>query len=504
MDWQVQASSQADRAGSPGMAQARSPIDTRGALLVGALLLLVTFFARAQTLGNPVLGFDEQFYLVVGDRMLQGAIPFVDIFDRKPIGLFLIYGFIRLLGGDGTLQYQLVAGLVAWTTAWLIWRFGRRLGSPLGALAAAIAYLIWLDFMEGEAGQAPVFFNLPVLLAAMLTERAVHRGQISWRTGLLPMLIVGLAIQIKYTALFEGIFFGCVLLWTAWRARTSLLSLAGMAIVWIMAALLPTMAVWLAYVAIGHGPEFLFANFLSMFGKLPDPWWVSALGLVTIAGILFPLLLCVLFPPKTEVTEERRSRLFVWWWLGAAVAGMLVMGSFSTPQYAMPVLVPMAVAAAPRLGAFRPDRRLVWLFLGICFAIAQLVLVSLQNLKGRAAEAAAITRAATPTTGCLYVYDGYPALYRLTHSCLLTRFVFPGHLNMANENSARALGVDPADEVRRILAQRPETIVMDDPPFERVNETTYAIVRQEVARHYRRTFVMHTGDRDRLVFRRID
>jgi len=488
---------------SPSRVTRLGPVAARReAILVGFVLLLVTLAARAQTLGNPVLGFDEQFYLVVGDRMLAGALPFVDIFDRKPIGLFLIYGFIRLLGGEGTIQYQLVAGAFAWATAWLVWRFGRRLGSPLGALAAAAAYLIWLDFMEGEAGQAPVFFNLPVLVAAMLTERAVRRGRLTWRSGLLVMLIVGLAIQIKYTALFEGIFFGCILLWRAWRGEASLPALAGMAFAWIAAALLPTLAAFLAYAALGHGQEFLFANFLSMFGKLPDPWSVSALGLLTIAGILLPLLLCALFPPAPADDEQRRSRLFVWWWLGAAVAGMLVMGSFSTPQYAMPVLVPMAIAAAPRLGAFRPDRRLVWLFLALCFAIAQLVLVSLQNLKGRAAEAAAITRAATPTRGCLYVYDGYPALYRLTHSCLLTRFVFPGHLNMANENSARALGIDPAAEVRRILAQRPETIVMDDPPFERVNETTYAIVRQEVARHYARSFSMRTGDRDRLVFRR--
>ena len=61
--------------------------------------------ARAQTFGNPVIGYDEQVYLLVGDRMIHGAIPFVDIFDRKPIGLFLIYGAIRLLGGEGTLQY---------------------------------------------------------------------------------------------------------------------------------------------------------------------------------------------------------------------------------------------------------------------------------------------------------------------------------------------------------------------------------------------------------------
>jgi hypothetical protein len=191
-------------------------------------------------------------------------------------------------------------------------------------------------------------------------------------------------------------------------------------------------------------------------------------------------------------------------WLAAAIAGMLVMRSFSTPQYAMPVLVPAVLAAAPRLGKPGGQRKAVWLILAIAFVIAQLVLVSLQKLKGQAPEAARIARAATPTHGCLFVYDGYPALYRLTHSCLLSRFVFPGHLNMTNEGSAAALGVDPAGEVRRIMALRPEKVTMDDPPFERVNLKTYAIMERLLAREYRLVFAMRTGNRRRLVYRRRD
>ena len=147
--------------------------------LVPVLLMLLAVAARAQTFGNPVLGYDEQFYLLVGDRMLHGAIPFVDIFDRKPIGLFLIYAGIRLLGGEGTLQYELVALLVAWSTAVLVWRFARRLTAAPGALAAAAAYLIWLDFMEGEGGQAPVFFNLPMIGAALLVERQIRARSVT-------------------------------------------------------------------------------------------------------------------------------------------------------------------------------------------------------------------------------------------------------------------------------------------------------------------------------------
>ena len=46
---------------------------SQGLIFLG--LLLFAAIVRAQTFNNPVLGFDEQFYLLVGDRMLHGAVP---------------------------------------------------------------------------------------------------------------------------------------------------------------------------------------------------------------------------------------------------------------------------------------------------------------------------------------------------------------------------------------------------------------------------------------------
>ncbi len=465
------------------------------------LLLLVAVVARGQTLGNPVTGYDEQFYLLVGDRMLHGAIPFVDIFDRKPVGLFLIYGFIRLLGGEGTLQYQLVAGAFALGTAVLIWRFAERVTGRTGAVAAAIGYLLWLDFLEGEAGQAPVFFNLPVLAAAMITQRLIEQRRVSAWTGLAPMLLVGLAMQIKYTALFEGVFFGVALLIAGWRQGRGAAAISGIALCWIAAALAPTLAALLAYWAIGHAHEFMFANFVSMWGKTGDPVLTSAIGLLTIAAILSPILACAAFAPKSNDALIAERRRFVGQWLAAAIAGMLVMRSFPSPHYAIPMLVPALLAAAPLLGAPGRGKWAVPATLLVAFAASQFVLHSLRAMKGGAPEATAMARAADPGMGCLYVYDGYAALYRLTNSCLLSRFVFPGHLNMANEASTGALGVDPSAEVARIMARRPVTVVLDDPPFDRGNRATYGIVRAALAAHYKLSFQLRTGERYRQVWR---
>ncbi|MEO5640469.1 MAG: glycosyltransferase family 39 protein, partial [Sphingomicrobium sp.] len=435
-----------------------------------------------------------------------GAVPFVDIFDRKPVGLFLIYAFARLFGGEGTIEYQLLGCGFAFATAVLIWRFARRIAGQSGALAAAIAYLLWLTFLGGEGGQAPLFYNLPMVAAALLTARAVERKRATMVGGGMAMLLVGTAMQVKYTALFEGVFFGCALLWTAWGEQRRPVRLLGFASALILAALVPTLLALLVYAARGHAGEFIFANFGSMWGKLPDPAATSLVGLLKIGAILLPLLACAALPPGASDGVMIGRRRFVQLWLLAAIGGMLVMGSFPSTHYGLPLLVPATIAAAPRLDQRGRGRLLVWASLILALIGGQIAIALKARSHGTARDAARLATAADPHgRGCLYVYDGYPALYRLTHSCLPTRFVFPGHLDTANEASAAGLGVDPSVEVRRIMASRPVTVVIEDPPFERVNRATYAIVRAELAAHYRPTFDLVLGKRrHRLVYRRID
>lgn len=190
---------------------------------LAALLLLVAVAARAAQFGNPVVQVDDEFYLLTGDRMLHGALPYVDIWDRKPVGLFLIYAAIRLLGGAGVLQYQIVATLFVVATALVVARIARNLSGPHGAAAAGVVYILYLGMFGGEGGQSPVFYNLFVALAAWTMIGLVRRpgfGAFGFAGGLAAMLLIGVAMQVKYTALFEGLFFGLALLWFGRRRGT--------------------------------------------------------------------------------------------------------------------------------------------------------------------------------------------------------------------------------------------------------------------------------------------
>ena len=471
----------------------------------GAILLLLTLVAlavRARTFGNPVIGFDEQFYLLVGDRMLHGALPYVDIFDRKPIGLFLLYAGARLLGGDGFLAYKLVATGFVIATAYGVHRVARRFAGPAGALVAALLYILWLNLMEGEGGQSPVFYNALMLVAAAAVLRAVQGQGRLFAQGAVAMAATGIALQIKYSVLPEGVAFGCILLWQGWRARLPIARLAVMASGWIALALLPTLLAYGAYAAMGQGHAWLFGNVLSVGGQAARPLANELEGLATCVGILSPLALAIAFgrPWRHVPGETRGGFTMLLIWLAVTVAAVLLYGRFGSPHYAMPIPLPAVIVAAPAFDRWRRGWRLTFV---VAIALAgQIVLTMSERAKGGAVEAMAIARAATPASGCLYVYDGYPALYMLTHSCLPSRWVFPGHLNTSDEASAAAIGVDPVAEIRRILAQRPGAIVDDYPRFAFGNAATRAVLRRMLARDYHLAACVPTGPhRVRLVYR---
>ena len=126
-----------------------------GIWLTWLLLAIVTLALRLPDLGNPLIDLDEQMYLLVGDRMWSGAIPYVDIWDRKPIGLFLLYALARAPGGDPYLGYQLLAAAFALVTAGILATFARRLAGGWAGLAAGVLYLVYIALVGGRGGQAP-------------------------------------------------------------------------------------------------------------------------------------------------------------------------------------------------------------------------------------------------------------------------------------------------------------------------------------------------------------
>jgi hypothetical protein len=478
----------AGRAAAP--ARSLSPsAHTALVLLVAALII------RAPRFGDPNLHVDEIFYLQVGDLMLHGALPFVDVWDRKPIGLFLLFAAIRALGGDGIVQYQIVATAFAFATAVVIARLARKIGaSALAATAAGIVYLASLPALGGFGGQSPVFYNLLVAGAALLTLRALEAPDLRGltRAGRAAMILCGLAIQIKYTVVFEGCFLGLLLAWRSWRSF-GLAAAVRTATLFVACGLGPTAAAIAFYAAIGELQAFWFANFISIGLRVPTSSKEIAVRLARIGFILVPLTLCASAATlcasaaltqrlKTDLGACQTARLrFVTGWLAAAFAGFALFGTYYW-HYALPLLVPLAVAVAPLF-----DRRRVGLVAAVSLVAWNSVLLgsAAKSPSASKQQIMALTSAVTENLngGCLFMYDGPPAVDYLSGACHLTPFVFPYHLSLAVEETG--LGVDPMVELRRILAARPSVIVNASASFMEPNWRTLRSLEAVLKRDYR-------------------
>lgn len=494
----------------------------RGGIAPVAFFLLLALALRAPQFGNPVIHVDEQFYLLVGDRMWDGSLPYVDHWDRKPIGLFLIYAAIRLLGGEGIVQYQIVATLFAAATAWLIFMLARRVAPPRGGLAAGAIYLVFLLVNGGDGGQAPVFYNLVVAGAAWAVVRAIERTRFdraAFGFGCAAMALIGLALQIKYSVLLEGIYFGLALLAVGLRKGVPRMALLAAAAVWIALALLPTGLALAWYAAHGHADAFVFANFRSIFLRSAFGAGNVHLRLLKIVSRVLPMavpaaIACAQWRRKPALAHDRRivQRFYIGWVIAAPVS-LLLFGTYHD-HYALPLLLPFAVAGAPvfaRLWAIRlgPGRRLrvpaVAIAVGaIGLAAAWAIVADLRWRRGDGSEVRAMAaRVAMAPGERLFVFSGDPMLYHLSHSPLPTPWHFPTLLSESRDS--QSLGVDPHRELARVMAARPQFVALRrGAPAPEEDPAAWAFVRAILAREYRLVLEQQVGPRQRQLYERLE
>ena len=143
----------------------------RPALIDLGLLLALSLILRAALLGHPNLFIDEAFYTTVGAAMHQGALPYVDVWDRKPFGLFALYWLFTAFS-PSPLGYQLAAIVFSGATGWVVSRIALLWTPRRAALSAGALYVLSLGLFQGFGGQSPVFYNLPMALAALLVLRS--------------------------------------------------------------------------------------------------------------------------------------------------------------------------------------------------------------------------------------------------------------------------------------------------------------------------------------------
>ena len=79
---------------------------------------------RLPALLYSVINLDESLYLLIGKQLTEGILPFTDLCDRKPFGLFALFGLFAAMPFDAIIASRLGASITV--TTWKVSSFAGR------------------------------------------------------------------------------------------------------------------------------------------------------------------------------------------------------------------------------------------------------------------------------------------------------------------------------------------------------------------------------------------
>lgn len=441
-----------------------------------ACLIAFAVLIRSPAYGEWNFSVDDQFYALVGERILHGDLLYVDIWDRKGPLLYLIFTLVALVSPT-MLAYQLAATLSAALGAYGVNRIARLIATPGSAMLAGISYLALLSRFEGDNLEAGVFFNSLLIAAVwLLVSRfaLLAKGRIDG--GLvLGFFCAGLAIAIKQAVVFEGTMLGITVIVILARAGCTPLSIAWRAAILALAGALPMLAAGLFYWANGHFPDLWNAMVTSNFQRGYADQIIRVKSIFVMAGMLgIPLVFAGMGVHAMRGGPPERLAIIRIVALWGLVALTLI---FTFPNlyvhYAQSALAPLAILCA----GYFAHRRPVWpglvAIIGLSLVLAGTFHVG-DRWRARGASQALVDHllAVTPHKRLL-VWGGSNYLYSKIGADPLSPLAFSPHLFEGREWT----GLDEVQEMHRILDARPETVVAQIPLVSQpLNETNVAMV----------------------------
>lgn len=298
---------------------------------LGIVLLGIVFVLHIPMFTTPVWDNDETYIATVAEVMSQGGELYVDVFDRKPPLVFLVYQGAFAVTGTTELWGPRIVGVVSLAaTAGFVAMFARRRYGDRAALYAGIFSALTTATLLPRDAQSANFevFMLPGIAAAMVLA---DRRRSGWAG-----VALGVAACFKQTALTTLL----PLAWLAWRDRRwrALVSLGA-------GTLAP-----LLVVAVVFGPrDFVFWVFTGNEGYLDVGGdWGLVLSRMVQMTLWVALLNVALVILATTVWRQLRRDADVWFWLLSGLIGAFA-GLRFWGHYYWQVLPPLCVLAASAL-----------------------------------------------------------------------------------------------------------------------------------------------------------
>lgn len=427
-----------------------------------ALIVIFILIAALPTLVYP-LGRDQGEFATIGRGILDGRVPYVDLWNPKPPAVFYVYAAAIALSGDGStiglraIDLALMPLVMIGLYVICIRLFGQPIGRRTGWIAAALFGLFYFTETFWTLTQNDGIALLPMVGAFYSTIEAARSG--SGRRGTLVHAAIagalaGLTFWFKYPfILFIGVLIVSYLLlrrFAAQRADLGTISafLAGLALTGGGFALLliaqgawadwiESVRVTAGYAALGLGE----GAFLDWMGVALGFRWAHWGLLFILAGVaLIVSIVPVARPAADDLRTRRQASILIGIWALAGAAIMLIQAK-GYDYHWLPLLPPLCLIAAAGIEriagwigtALRPmvvTGLVIALIAGAAIRIwppvlsGEVAFVAGEFNAAESLRAADYLRQRTTPGDSLFIWGFRPEIYYLSDLNPATRYIF--------------------------------------------------------------------------------
>ncbi len=192
--------------------------------VIAFCLLGISVLVRFPYYFVDVINWDESTFILMGQSLLDGHLPYTELWDLKPPLAFTTYAFLIMLLGKNILGIRIAGTICVFLTAWLVYLVGRYIGSNSAGIFAGILTIVTVTAIDsGQATMTEHVACVPLLGAlAWLVTRKMTPGAL-FLGGLLLTGATLVRLNLAYVVLGVGIW----LVYSAFKYQT--VELAGIA-----------------------------------------------------------------------------------------------------------------------------------------------------------------------------------------------------------------------------------------------------------------------------------
>jgi len=144
--------------------------------LIFLFILILVFFTQFHSISQEVIDWDETDFILMGNSLYKGNLPYIELWDLKPPIHFILIGLTFKIFGPSLLVVRLLGDFLVVLSAILIFFLSRNILNKFESLLSSILYIFLVSFNFSQPTMTEYTSTFFILLSILFIYKNTRNG----------------------------------------------------------------------------------------------------------------------------------------------------------------------------------------------------------------------------------------------------------------------------------------------------------------------------------------